>query len=362
MRILFFIDSINKGGAERVLTNLANNFSLNNDVTILTLLDKNIEYTINDTVTFKCLKIKEGKKNIFQKAYYTLKNLKNVAKVFRNKYDVVISFLPRSSFYAALGAKITNTKLIISERNDPSSIYTSNLKKIIFSKIYSLADGFVFQTNDAKNFFCDKIQKKSLIIPNPVSEIFYDYKNPIKRKKNIVSIGRLEEQKNQKLLIEAFKEFKKNNSGYKLIIYGDGPLRVKLESLINEFNLENDVLLPGVVSNISEHIYDAAAFVLTSFYEGMPNALMEALTLGVPSISSDCPCGGPKELIDDGENGYLFKNNDKDELLSCLEKIIDKDISEKFSKNSRKKMLSYKPNIINEKCENYVKEIVGELK
>lgn len=360
MKILFSIDTMTKGGAERVISNLANIFSKNNeDVSILTLLKGDSAYQLDSKIKYTSLEIKEGKKNIFQKIYYYIANLFNIRKFVKtNKYDIVVSFLPRMTFYMALATLGTKTKLIISERNDPASIYVNPIKKYIYKRIFELADGIVFQTSMARNFFSKKVYNKSIIIPNPVNDLFYQKREFKKRNKNIVNVGRLTEQKNQKLLIDAFYDFSKKHNDYNLIIYGEGPLRIELEEYIKSLKLEALIKLPGIIDNIADKIVNSSMFVFTSNYEGMPNALMEAMTLGIPCISTDCPCGGPREIIDNGINGFLVPVGEKNEIVYKMEEIISADISQKFSINAIEKMQLYKNDLINEKWKNYIEKVL----
>ena len=113
-------------------------------------------------------------------------------------------------------------------------------------------------------------------------------------------------KKNQKILIEAFSKIEGAYPEYELIIYGEGSLRETLEKQVRDLGIEQKVKLPGNDANVLEKIRDAGIFVLSSNYEGMPNALIEAMALGIPSISTDCPCGGPKTLVQPYINGLLF--------------------------------------------------------
>lgn len=363
MKILFCIDSMTSGGAERVIANLSNYLvKQNNDVTILTLLNRESSYELDKKVKYDSLKIREGKKNIYQKIKSIFENRSKYLKYLKeNKHDIVISFLPRASYYSAMVCKKSKTKLIISERNDPESIYNTLLKKIFTKYLYNKADGFVFQTKMASEYFSKKIQKKSIIIPNPVNDKFLIKPYSGERKKEIVSVGRLTEQKNQILLIEAFKIINEKYSDYKLVIYGDGPLRLELEEKIKEYNLTDKIKLPGISKDILNNIYDSSMFILSSNYEGMPNALMESLALGIPSISTDCPCGGPKELIVNNKDGLLIPVNDLKSLVNAIETLINnEDMCQEFSKNSNKKMKAYNVSEINKKWISFIKKIVKE--
>ena len=136
-------------------------------------------------------------------------------------------------------------------------------------------------------------------------------------------------------MIEAFAEVHQRHPEYRLVIYGEGPERKLLEELVKRLGLQELCQLPGATNEVLEKIYSVSLFVLPSDFEGMPNALMEAMSLGLPCISTDCPCGGPRELIRDGENGLLVPVGDKAALVTAMEKLInDRDMALRMSKKA----------------------------
>ena len=300
MKILFNCLSMEKGGAERVISILANKFIEKNEVTIVTLIKSNPEYLLDKKV--KVLHV--DNKNYFDSDKIT----KILIKLFSNRLqkltrilvnespDIIISFLPEPSMRLMLikkiNKKIKKIPTIISIRNDPKIEYKNRLIYLMMKKLYKNVDSMVLQTEEAKNYFSKIIKAEKLaIIPNPINEKFFLNNSNIKeREKTIVTVGRIEKQKNQKLLIDAFKEVEKKYSEYKLLIYGDGSLRKSLQEYSNLLDLKNKVIFKGKRDNIPEEILKAGIFVLSSDYEGMPNSLMEAMALGLPCISTDCPC------------------------------------------------------------------------
>lgn len=355
MKILFAIDTLGKGGAERVITNLANYFIKENDVSIMTLRNVPTEYELNEKISIVNIQ-QDGKyKN---KIIREIKNINKIKhEIERSSPDIIITFLPAITYRLMIANIINKKKVIISVRNDPKIEYNNIIKKTLMKILYTRANGFIFQTEEAKSFFSKKIQMKSEIIPNPINESFIEKPFGGERKKEIVSVGRLEEQKNHKMLIKAFSRISEEYKDYKLIIYGEGNERENLEKLITDLNLVDKVLLPGKVDNIKEKIYNASAFILSSDYEGMPNALMEAMALGIPVISTNCPCGGPRFLINNNKNGILVPIKDEEKMKIAIEKLLgDRKFANSISTNASKISIELHPKKINKKWENFIKE------
>lgn len=175
-----------------------------------------------------------------------------------------------------------------------------------------------------------------------------------------MTCGRLEEQKNHKMLINAFELVVKEHKRAKLLIYGEGSLRNELEELIENKGLSNNIKLCGNSDNIPEVLSKAEIFVLSSDYEGMPNALMEALAVGVPSISTDCPCGGPSMLIQDKESGDLIEPGNYMELsLALLNLLGNNNLQDKYSYKSKKEAQRYRPSIIFKSWRKYMETIIS---
>lgn len=357
MKIIFLIGNLKKGGAERVITTLANNFcKKGNDITIVTTTKEEIEYKLNENIVVQSLDISKPKENFILRNIVRLRKLKRIIK--EEKSDVIISFLPEPSFRLMLikSKKITT---IISIRNDPKIEYKSKILKKIAQILYNRADGVVFQTIEAQNFFCNSITKKSIIIENPIKKDFLVAKPSKDRNNNIINVGRLNIQKNQKNLILAFSKILNKYPNLNLLIYGEGELHNELNNYIKELQLEKRIKLMGTIDDLPSKIYNSKLFVLSSKYEGMPNALMEAMALGIPSISTDCPCGGPKRLIKNNYNGILVKNNSIKSLETAMIKLIENEkLSQKIAKNACDNMKNFSEEKIVKRWENYIKRVI----
>ena len=340
MKILFCLGSMDKGGAQRVIANLANFLVKDNEINIVTTSNRKSQYELNEKVCRFFLDENNTRGNNF----FRLKRLSKIIK--KEKPDLIVTFQPEPSFRILLLKILNRIPVVLSVRNDPSIEYKSIKRKIMMKILYPLADGYVFQTQDAKNYFSKIIKRKKVaIIPNPINEQFIADKLYVgKREKTIVTVGRIEKQKNQKLLIDAFEKISKDYDEYKLLIYGEGRLRKDLEKYVKKIELSKKVIFKGQVDNIKEEIFKAGIFVLSSDYEGMPNALMEAMALGIPSVSTDCPCGGPKNIIKNNENGILVKVNDVNELKEAIKKLIEDDkFAKKISYNAIKIRETFNP-------------------
>lgn len=321
------------GGAEKSMIMTANGLSeLGNDVTIISFKDNNVVYEIDNRVKYIFIPDHTGKK--IKKQFYRFLDLK--AKLAKIKPDIVISFWLQPAIFVAILSKFMGFKTIYSERGDPTDKEYKGFLGILRFIFLNLTDGFVFQTQGAKECFSKSIQKKSVVINNPVYIGYNDYRIPKIRRKIIVNVGRLHRQKNQQLLINAFAKISDIFPDYNLEIFGDGELREVLIEQIEQLHLQNRVILKGTTKNLLSEIADASLFVLSSDYEGMPNALMEAMALGLPCISTDCKPGGARELINSGKNGLIVKRNSVEELAKAMEFMLkNKEEAEMMGKNAK---------------------------
>ena len=358
MKLLFYINILSGGGAERVVANLSNLFQADgNDVVLVNTYKTLNEYYVFNNVKRVYLEKKcNENKSRFIKNIKRIKALRKIIKT--EKPDVVLSFMLEPNFRTILATRGLKVKTIISVRNDPKIIYSGKMGRWISKRLMPKADGCVFQTEEAKTFFPKKLQNKSTIILNAVKEEFFSIvRKPIEG--NIISIGRLMPQKNYKLLIDAFNLIKNENPNTTLSIYGDGKIKEELLDYISLLNLQERVRLFGHVENVEQILSTADMFVLPSNFEGMPNVLMEALASGTPCISTDCPCGGPRYLIENNVNGLLVPVNNVEILArSMLSLLKDNSRKNKFSIEGKKKAASFKPDVIYLQWLNYIKEIM----
>ena len=333
MKILFNCLTMEKGGAERVITLLSNYFSKDNDVSILTLTKSEDAYKLNSSVKRLHIdktnyKFDNKMKKIFRKLS-PMRIFKLKKMIIAEKPDVIISFLPEPSlrlmFIAKFSRKIRKIPKIISIRNDPAREYKNPFLKFIVKILYKNVDGMVYQTEDAKRYFKDMIRTKNqAVILNPIDvKTLVEPRTDAERKNIIVTVGRLEAQKNHEMLIRAFGGISNDvKRDFVLKIYGEGSKRNDLKRLIDELGLSDRVFLEGQIDDVPQKLNEARIFALSSHYEGMPNALMEAMAMGLACVSTDCPCGGPRDLIKNGENGILVENDDMEAMKVGLSTLM----------------------------------------
>ena len=379
MKIVFHLNSLGRGGAERVVSILSKEFAtLGHDVTIATEWVSDNEYTISENVkrVNVGLTSEDESKNRLSKIIKRYTKLREFVK--KEKPDVLISFCNKANFRAAVALFGLDVKLITSVRNDPQRDYVPyKLSTFVMKK---RANGCVFQTPDAMNYFGSDFAKNSVIILNPLSEDFAtetgfqyspvtwgnklpDEKMPdtLVSRKNIVTAGRISYQKNHILLVKAFNSIKDDAPEAVLKIFGDtqdSEVKKELEEFIKANDLEERVFLMGLSDRVIEELKKAYMFVLSSDYEGLPNALIEAMSLGLPCISTDCPCGGSRELIEQGINGILTPVGDIEALADAMLKLIqDQDEAQKLASEASKIKNELQPEVIAQKWLEFIDKV-----
>lgn len=312
--IVIITNSLSFGGAERISVVLAKWLSDKGYEAHLITLKKDNEkkYELPKGVNRISLDMTSDGLNNIKLILKLRKALKRVKPTL-----ILVMGVPLS-LYAMPATFGLNIPVIISERNDPTNFKGKEITKKISRKLMNSANGFVFQTNEAKSYYSKAIQGRATVIPNPLLADNLPSSCSENRKNEIVTVGRLVSQKNHELLIKSFKNVSELFPEYKLNIYGTGTEEAKLQDLITSLNLNEHVFLKGTTEKIFEEIIDSRLFVLSSDFEGMPNALIEALALGIPSISTDCPSGGPRSLINHQENGLLVETNNEKQLTDAI--------------------------------------------
>lgn len=298
--LLLVISTLEKGGSERVLSILANGFvEKGYKVTIALLRSDKVCYTLNSQIQVVSLYRPFRSFSIAERVKRSVQVLWDVRKWSRlHKYDAIISFGQNTNIKVLLGNIFLNNKIIVSDRNDPK--FASTRAEVFFRNIiYRLAAHIVVQTHQIRK---EQYQhfKNVQVIYNPLMEhnIMAELKN-----KTIVTVGRLDAAKNHQFLITSLKDVLP--TGWEFHIIGDGPARKSLQQLIEQHNAADGIKLLGRIDNVYEHIATASLFVYASKSEGYPNAVIEAMSVGLPVVSGNCKYG-LAEIIEDNTNGFLI--------------------------------------------------------
>lgn len=321
--ICFYISSLRKGGAERVIVNLAEHFHKNGyRVVIVTTRKAENEYEVSEGIERRISEpaeeeLQQGRIGNFKARFGKLRNIWKTESP-----DLIVSFIGKNNMMAILTAAFLKIPVVVSVRGNPPSEYYSKVLKTAANLLFRFASGVVLQTKASVPFFAKAVQKKAVILPNPLNPVFIKPPFEGERKNEIVSVGILDENKNQAVLIKAFGEIAEEFPQMHLVLYGEGEKRKDLESLAQSLNIASRVRLPGACDCVQDTIDKARIFVLSSDTEGSPNAVIEAMSLGLAVISTDCPCGGPAELIQTGENGILVPVGDNKAMAEALRKVL----------------------------------------
>ena len=356
MKITLFIGSLSGGGAERVTCNLANYLSkVGHDVNVMVVSEDSTTYYLNKEIAIYSLSGRFKKNNPLISVY---RFFRFITYLIKNKCDTYIVMLPRTTILLLKYNYLTKARIIATQRIMPSSLNISNQN--LLKKYSSKADGWVFQTEEQFEWFkkCN-LSSKTIIIPNAINADFFHPIYQGEKRPVIVTAGRMTEQKNQHLLLKAFAQIKSYYPNYTIVIYGKGPKEESLREITKDLGLSEIVKMPGYTNNIGDCIKDATLFVLSSNYEGMPNALMEAMALGLPCISTDCDGGGARFLIEDGVNGLLVPKNDVDAMAKAMKRILDNpDFASSLGNNAHKICERLAPEKIYGEWELFIEKIV----
>lgn len=327
MTIFFVVPRMNNGGAERVIANLANKLCEKYNIYILTFTKDNSFYSLNKNVNFLNSNVILCRKNKISRLFSMACGVRKVISFMDDSYkkyhpDIIVSFLHEADLltYYVLRKRYDDFKWISSERNDPQQYFL--LKRLLLKRAYSQVDFFVLQSEFALNYYSYLSPKKKCIIPNPICVSDIPEINSEDKSIILVSVGRLSKQKNHMFLIKAFMRIiDQIPNTVKLYIYGEGPERKKIQTFIKKSGLDRRIFIMGATKNVLEKIRDASCFVLTSKYEGFPNALIEAMAMGLPVIGTDVATKTVANIIK-SDYGILVPNNNIDKLANALLEMI----------------------------------------
>ena len=356
MKIVLSDATLMHGGAERVVSILANSlYELGHDVEILLFYDREIWYDINPNIKITISeKLTDG-------------NSKLGHLIWRRKYiknsgaDVVVSFLApynMLNIVTMFGLKIP---LIVADRNDPHRVPVNKFVRAFRDYLYRFADGIVLQSSNNRDYFSNTIRDKSAVIFNPVDVGNFEMAavrcKDGEKNREIVCVGRVIKQKNPIMLFNAFSNIANDFPEYKLCYIGDGDMRADIGLLAEQKGLSDRVELNGPTTSVFERIYKSDIFVMTSDYEGMPNALIEAMCIGLPVISTKV--SGATDVIDSGINGILVDCGDEKALENELRRVLsDNEIRKNLGQNAAKLASSLRVDEITQQWIEFIENII----
>lgn len=349
MKLTFVTSTLHAGGSERVMSLLANTFQKRGyEVEIICINKHLVFYPINDGVKVWFAEDEVRSTSILKKMVWLRNHVKS------EQPDVVIAFM-LEVFCVTLASLIgVNIPVISSERIDPH--FFGKAKGFLRWVLLRRTAHLVVQTQRIKEFYSPQLQARTTIIKNPVTEKVFEL--PLVKKENhIIAVGRLAYQKNYPMMFRAFAQVHQCYPDYKLFVYGDGPQKDEIHAVIRQLGMEDSIILAGKSDHIVDEMNRSRLFVMSSDYEGMSNALLEAVCVGLPALSTDV--SGAKDLIEDGKNGYVVPVGDEAAFAAALKKILSsEDKMVEMGRNSKAMAPNFKEEKIVEQWEKVIKEVV----
>lgn len=357
-KIVFVIEFLYGGGAERVTAALMNELCSEAEIHLVSdyYHDEADEYPTDPRIIKHAIGPRRGSwvGLIKDRTVFLSKTIREIAP------DCVVSLATtRTNILLTTALLGTKIPVVLSERNDPRRSPDSKVIRLLRYWIYAKCNGLVFQTTEARDFFPAWISRKSVVICNPLTgSLPPRHEGP--REKRIINCCRLVPQKNIDLLIDAFSDIRAEFPEISLDILGEGGERERLEKKIESMGLGDRVRLPGYSSNVYEEMRKCSLFVSSSDYEGISNSMLEAIALGVPVISTDCPAGGAREVIRNGENGILVPTGDRAAMAEAMRRVLkDPALAEKLSRNGALLRQEIAAGVIARKWMDYVNRTIG---
>jgi len=343
MRITLVIFSLSSGGAERVMSIIANYWAEHGEAITLITIDsmENDFYPLDDRIKRVALNLKEESKTFagaVKNNFIRLKRLR--AAIKKSNPEVVLSFIDRMSVVTLIATRGLSIPIVVSEHIDPRQLPPGGIWNTLRRWTYSWASAVVVLTAELRDVLAEFVDVSRLhVIPNPalpVKEntdlsIPFDLPSPF-----VVAMGRLRPQKGFDYLLDAFA--RTVDSSWSLVILGEGAERERLEAQIEKLGLKSRVFLPGTVDEPKAVLQKAELFVLSSRFEGFPMVVLEAMSCGLPVICFDCPTG-PSDIISDGNDGVLVPLGDVDALAVAMDRLME-------NKNERKRLASSAPKVV----------------
>lgn len=312
MKLTFVTSTLHAGGAERVISLLANSFCQKGyEVEIVCINKHLVFYPIDEKVKVWFAEDEVKSLSILKKMMWLRKHINS------EKPDVVIAFM-LEVYCVTLASLIgVSVPVISSERIDPH--FFGRAKGLLRWLLLRRTTHLVVQTVRIKDFYSAKLQSRTTIIPNPVTDKVFSL-TPTLKQKRIIAVGRLAYQKNYPMMFRAFAKVHHDFPDWQLVVYGNGPQKEEIRGVIERLGMEGHIILAGKSDHVVEEMNKSSLFVMSSDYEGMSNALLEAVCVGLPVLSTDV--SGAKDLITDGVNGYIVPVGNERALTLALSSML----------------------------------------
>ena len=352
MRLLFLNTNIGYGGASKIMVWVANICANEGyDVYFLTYRDSEYKQILDQRIKANHIQL-EDKSGKGKGLWNTVRCIRSY--IITKKIDVAVGFLSPSQLRLSLACIGLSCKLLFSQRGDPFQVPYGLKNKIIQyvnHRLFCKADAFVFQTPMAANYYPKSVRNKSVIICNPIHPLVRSVQREGNITKDIVCVARLDiVQKRQDILIKAFNLISSKYPEYRLKLYGDGFSLSDENTLRKLANGNSKIDFMGQTRDVAGAIQNAAVAVLSSDFEGIPNALLEYMSIGVPCISTNCSPGGAAMLIKNKVNGLLVRKGNVIELADAIEYMITHpEEAEQMGRNSMKVNELYSETVIAQK-------------
>lgn len=351
-KIAFLIYSLHGGGAERMVCRLANCFANHNiSITIFLFDNSDIAYPLHEKISVLKCATNDSKKE--KTHIYSCNFIRK--EIMKQSIEAIIAFTISMVPYAVISTMFTKCKVIGAERANPKNIG----KKSTFIKniVTHFCDGYVFQTEGASKCYPLSIRKKAEIIGNIAPGKKMD-QNITRNKRWICSAGRLHKDKDFITLIEAMNTVLQFIPDAQLNIYGDGPMRADLENVVLKLGINKNVHFCGFINELTDEMQKNSIFAFSSRSEGMPNALIEAMSLGLACVSTNCEFG-PSELIENGVNGFLVQVGDSKKMAERLIQLLEDDnLRDRIGSKAKEIIVTNSEEMISKKYINYISRII----
>jgi len=364
MRITFVISSLAAGGAQRVMVDLTSSLvNLGHQVSLITYSRQNIDHFLTPAgvmrITLDLLWRSPTVRHAIWSNFRRVRVLREALTV--GNPDVVVSFIDLTNILAILATRGLRIPVVVAERIDPRFHHINWLWRLVRRAVYPLCDALVVQTESVGSWARSVVKStKIYIIPNAVPRVCSDIgSNPLPRERFVLGVGRLEKQKGFDLLLHAFAASGLARSGWQLVFVGDGPERKNLSELVAALGLAAAVDMPGVTNKPENWMLRCGIFVLSSRFEGFPNVLLEAMSMGTPCIAFDCP-SGPADIINHGRTGILVPAQDAVTMALALQRVAkDETLRRKIGDAAREVNRSYSIERITSQWESLLHSVVS---